>query len=115
MLKLSIHLTTTGFSRDSNFVQDFEVHRGVTLTDLKEFLMDLPGISSLTKDIESTDHVRVREKNSTGFFGKIFREKNKTLKQLNVKDHSSLVVQILAEPEYLDNNTYVLLFSERDI
>jgi hypothetical protein len=57
----------------------------------------------------------LREKSSNGFFGRIFREGHKTLKQVGVKDRSSLVLQVLQAPEILvDPNTFVLLLSERD-
>jgi hypothetical protein len=37
------------------------------------------------------------------------------LKQLNLKDHSSLVVQVMLEEEILDQNEFVLFFARRDI
>lgn len=63
----------------------------------------------------SVDHIRLREKSGNMFFGKILREPAKTLKQLQVKNHTAIVVQVLKEPELLtDPNTYVLLYSVRD-
>jgi superoxide dismutase len=59
--------------------------------------------------------MRVREKIHSGFFGRILRESNKTLKQLNLKGFQSLVIQLLSYPEKLtDPSTYVLHFSKRD-
>lgn len=49
------------------------------------------------------------------YFGRILRDNKKTLKQLNVKDRTSIVVQVLDEPEVLEPDTYVLLFSQRDV
>lgn len=40
----------------------------------------------------SADHLRVREKGQSGFFGKIFRDSSKSLKQSGVKDRSQIVV-----------------------
>jgi hypothetical protein len=56
--------------------------------------MDLASLSKLVgvDGVKSEAHMRIREKTFSGFFGRIFRENNKSLKQLNVKDHSSLVV-----------------------
>ena len=107
-LKLSLHLTKTGLSEDSTYLQDVEVSRDYTLNELKEILCD-------SLEAPSVDHLRLREKSSNGFFGRIFREGQKTLKQVGVKDRSSLVLQVLQAPEILvDPNTFVLLLSERD-
>ena len=65
--------------------------------------------------MQEPEQLRLREKNHNGFFGRIFREQNKSLKSQNVKDHSSIVVQVLPEPEVLDNETFILFFSERDV
>ena len=65
--------------------------------------MDLPALHPLTKHLQNTNQLRVREKAHNGFFGKIFRDLKKTLKQNNIKDHSTIVVQIMAEEEILDN------------
>ena len=64
----------------------------MTLDDLKEQLMDMPTLHPLTKHLKSTNQLRVREKTYNGFFGKIFRDSKKTLKQNNVKDHSTIVI-----------------------
>jgi len=114
-LKLSVHLTQTGLSQDSTFLQDVEVFREFTLNDFKEILMDLPALASQTKHFSSVDHLRIREKSHSGFFGKIHREGTKSLKQLNIKDHTSIVVQLLPEPEVLPPNTFVLLYSARNV
>jgi len=116
-LKLSLHFTSTGLSEDSKFLEDIEINKEFTLNDLKQIVMDLPSLVKLVgaEGIRSEAHLRIREKTFSGFFGRIFREPNKTLKQQNVKDHSSLVVQVLSEPETLDNNLFVLFMARRDI
>jgi len=116
-LKLSLHYTLSGLSEDSKYLEDIEICRDFTLNDLKQIVMDLPSLSKFISadGVKSEAHLRIREKTFSGFFGRIFREPNKTLKQHNVKDHSSLVVQVLPEPENLDNNSFVLFFSRRDI
>ena len=93
-LKLSLHFTQTGLSEDSKYLEDIEVNKEFTLTDLKQIVMDLPSLVKLVGNeaVRSESHLRIREKTFSGFFGRIFREQNKTLKQHNVKDHSSLVV-----------------------
>jgi hypothetical protein len=73
------------------------------------------------------DHLRLRSKIHSGFFGQILRAneqvgggkskappREKTLKQLNIKDRSSLVIQILKDPEILENDENILLFSLRN-
>lgn len=72
-LKLSLHQTKTGLSEDSTYLQDIEVSRDFTLNELKEILCD-------QLEAQSVDHLRLREKSSNGFFGRIFREGQKTLK-----------------------------------
>jgi hypothetical protein len=116
-LKLSLHFTSTGLSEDSRYLEDIEICREFTLNDLKQIVMDLPSLAKFIgpDGVKSEGHMRVREKTFSGFFGRIFREANKTLKQHNVKDHSSLVIQILPEPEQLDNNSFILFFARRDI
>ena len=111
-LKLSLHMTTSGMSNDSQYMQDLEVSKEFTLNELKEILMDLRTEISIAP---SVDHIRLREKSGNMFFGKILREPTKTLKQLQIKNHTAIVVQVLKEPELLtDPNTYVLLYSVRD-
>lgn len=116
-LKLSLHFTNTGLSEDSKYLEDIEICREFTLNDLKQIVMDLPSLGKFVgpEGVKSEAHMRIREKTFSGFFGRIFREANKTLKQHNVKDHSSLVIQVLPEPEVLDNNSFVLFFARRDI
>jgi hypothetical protein len=60
--------------------------------------------------------MRVRQKLSTMFFGKIYKDPtgNKTLKNLGFKNGQPIVLQILSEPEMLDDKTIVLLLSKRD-
>ena len=84
--------------------------------------MDLPTMAVMTQGL-TPDHVRVRSKVHSGFFGPILRgnahpgkkdSKEKTLKQLQIKDRSSPVIQILKDPEILDNDSNILLFTLRD-
>jgi hypothetical protein len=50
------------------------------------------------------------------YFGKIYRDsKNRTLKQLGLKTNQSIVVQMLDEPEQLDEFTIVILLTKRDV
>ena len=102
-LKLSLHFTFSGFSKDSIYVKDIEVSREITLNELKEIVCDSVGATC------DMDCLRLREKNP--FFGRIFREGLKTLKSLQIKDRSAIVYQILNYHEVLDLNTYVLLLS----
>lgn len=66
-LKLSLHQTRTGLSQDSTYLNDIDVSRDYTLSELKEILSD-------RFEAPSADHLRLREKSSNGFFGRIFRE-----------------------------------------
>lgn len=75
-LKLSLHITTTGLSEDSNYLKDIEVSREITLNELKEIVSDTIDCT------EGVDHIRLREKSNNMFFGRIFRESNKSLKSL---------------------------------
>jgi len=104
-------------SEDSKYLEDIDICKDFTLNDLKQIIMDLPSLAKMVgaDGVKTEAHLRIREKTFSGFFGRIFRESNKTLKQINVKDHSSLVVQILAEPECLENNTFILFYARRDI
>lgn len=112
--KMSVHLTTTGLSDDSQFLEDIEVPREITLAELKEIVLDLSSLAPHVGHAESHDFMRIREKQSSGFFGRIFREGSKTLKQHGIKDRCSLVIQLLPEAEVLAANDYVLFYSKRD-
>jgi len=78
------------------------------LLELKEIVGDL---IEFDKDCSL---LRLRLKCFSGFFGKILRENKKTLKQLQVVDRSSLVVQVMSEPEELSSDTYILFLSFRE-
>lgn len=82
VLKLSLHFTASGLSEDSKYLEDIEICREFTLNDLKQIVMDLPSLANLigADAIRSEDYLRIREKTFSGFFGRIFREPNKTLK-----------------------------------
>lgn len=111
LLKLSVHQTRTGFSHDSSYIGDIEVSKDFTLNELKEVIIDMEKLKGLCDALESdngpsentNDFLRVREKIHSGFFGRILREGNRSLKQLNLKGHQALVVQILSQPERLTN------------
>jgi len=59
----------------------------------------------------------VREKQRNMFFGRILRDQagDKTLKNLSISNNAQLVIQVLAEPEYLDPNTIILLACRRNL
>lgn len=73
-LKLSLHVTTTGLSEDSNYLRDIDVSREISLNELKEIVSDSIDCT------EGVDHIRLREKNNNMFFGRILRDSNKSLK-----------------------------------
>lgn len=62
-----------------------------------------------------TDRMRLRNRSRNLFFGKILREKNKTLKQLKINSGVHLVVQFLDEAETLKNTEIILLIRKRDV
>ena len=74
----------------------------------------MPSLDALCKHVENNHFIRLREKQSNGFFGRIFREGGKTLKQHGVKDRCSMVIQILDEAEVLGVDDFVLFYSKRD-
>ena len=74
----------------------------------------MPSLAESGKNLENQNFIRIREKTYNGFFGRIFRENAKTLKQHGIKDRGSLVVQILHEEEVLSADDFVLTFSKRD-
>jgi hypothetical protein len=73
-LKLSIHITDTGLASESRFLTDIDVSKNLTLSELKDILLDF------VKSEKGTENLRVRDRCSNGFFGKIYRESSKTLK-----------------------------------
>lgn len=76
---------------------------------MEEF-RDRPELANL-----ETDRVRLRNRSRNLFFGKILREKNKTLKQLKINSGVHLVVQFLEEAENLKNTEILLLVRKRDV
>jgi len=76
--------------------------------------MDLPALQPFTKNLAGPEYIRVREKSTNGFFGKIFRDGKKTLKQNKITDHSSIVVQVMESAEQLEKESYVIWLSKRD-
>lgn len=99
--KLSVHQTASGLSEDSQYLEDIDVPRELTLGELKDYLLDMPSLAESGKNLENQNFIRIREKTYNGFFGRIFRENTKTLKQHGIKDRGSLVIQILHEEEVL--------------
>ena len=78
--KLFINQTFSGLSDDSHYLDDIEVPKDITLGELKDLLLDMPSLAEQARSIENHNFVRVREKTWNGFFGRIFRENEKTLK-----------------------------------
>ena len=50
-LKLSIHMTRTGLSQDSKYLEDIEVCRDYSFAEFKEMLLDLPSIVAISKNL----------------------------------------------------------------
>ena len=86
----------------------------MTLGELKDYLLDMPSLSEKADNLENMKFIRVREKTESGFFGKIFRDNSKTLKQLGISDQDALVIQLLDEAEDLNADDLVLTLSKRD-
>lgn len=113
---IDIHETKTGVPNDCQNIGHVKLRDSDTIDDLKEAIIEMeeyrdkPEVANI--DIEK---IRLRVRSRNLFFGKIFREKNKTLKQLKIKSGVHLVVQFLSEPEDLKNNEMVLLVRKRDI
>ena len=113
---IDIHETKTGVPNDCVNIGHVTVKDSDTIDELKEAILRMeeyrekPELASL-----ETDKVRLRMRSRNYFFGKIFREKNKTLKQLKIKSGEHLVVQFLKSEENLKNNEMVLLLRKRNI
>lgn len=60
--KMSVHLTSSGLSDDSNFIDDIEVPRDLTLDELKDQILDMPLMSNYCANVENGDFIRLREK-----------------------------------------------------
>jgi hypothetical protein len=113
---IDIHETLTGIPNDCKGIGHVKVKDTDTIDELKEAILNMEeydGRKEL-KEIE-LDRVRLRMRSRNLFFGRIFREKNKTLKQLKVKSGMHLVVQFLKEAEELNSNDIILLIRKRDI
>ena len=113
---IDIHETSTGIPNDCKSIGHVKVKDSDTIDDLKEAILNMEEYRDKTELAGlSTDKVRLRMRSRNMFFGKIYREKNKTLKQLKIKSGLHLVVQFLTEPEELRNNEIILLIRKRDI
>lgn len=78
--------------------------------------MTLPEFEGRSSANTIGECIRIREKLNNQFFGKIYRPgQNKTLKNIGLKNNQSLVVQILDEPEVLDEHTIILLLCRRNV
>ena len=86
----------------------------MTLGELKDYLLNMPSLGDKADNLENMKFIRVREKTESGFFGKIFRDNSKTLKQLGISDQDALVIQLLDEAEDLNADDLVLTLSKRD-
>jgi len=109
-LTLSLHRTMTGLPEHCEFVGTIDVSRELKLTAFKETLLDHMKLQT------PPECVRIREKLNTTYFGKIYRDPNnkRNLKALGVRNNSHIVVQVMDEPEILDERTLVLLVCKRD-
>ena len=113
---IDIHETKTGVPNDCKNIGHVTVKDSDTIDELKEAILRMeeyrekPELTSL-----ETDKIRLRMRSRNYFFGKIFRDKNKTLKQLKIKSGEHLVVQFLEVEENLKNNEIVLLLRKRNI
>jgi len=113
---IDIHETKTGIANDCKNIGHLICKDSDTLDDLKDAILAMeeyrekPELNNF-----ETDCIRLRARSRNLFFGRIFREKNKTLKNLKIKSGDHLVVQFLDHPENLKNNEIVLLLRKRDI
>eukprot|EP00330_Aristerostoma_sp_ATCC50986_P006121 CAMPEP_0114582380 /NCGR_PEP_ID=MMETSP0125-20121206/6380_1 /TAXON_ID=485358 ORGANISM="Aristerostoma sp., Strain ATCC 50986" /NCGR_SAMPLE_ID=MMETSP0125 /ASSEMBLY_ACC=CAM_ASM_000245 /LENGTH=220 /DNA_ID=CAMNT_0001775313 /DNA_START=3104 /DNA_END=3766 /DNA_ORIENTATION=+ len=57
--------------------------------------------------------LRLRVLKKDGFFERIFKGNDKSLKKLGIETNMNIVAQILTEPEDLDDNTIVLTMRKR--
>ncbi len=91
-LQLHIHMTMTGMPEDSQYIDKLEINREYMLSDLKDIVLSMPQFdfaknyvrNNLKLSFQPQEQIRVREKQNNMFFGRIFRDLNKTLKQQQI-------------------------------
>ena len=109
-----VNVTMTGMPDDCQYLGQIDVSKEIKLNELKDI------IQGQFPFFQDTDYppecMRIRQKLNTTFFGKIYKDPtgNKTLKSLGIKNSQAIVIQLLPEPELLDDKTIVLLLSKRD-
>ena len=112
-LTLPVHVTATGFPEDCQFIGELTASREWKLDELKQAVVSMEYFQERETPVEC---IRIRDKLPTSYFGKIHRgAPNRTVKQLGIKSGNPIVVQLLDEPEELDDKTIVLLFAKRDV
>jgi hypothetical protein len=73
-------MTMSGQPDDSQYIDKIEVTKEYTLKDLKDIILSMNGFE-FAKDFPH-EQIRIREKQRNMFFGKIFRDQDKSLKSL---------------------------------
>mmetsp|Transcript_27430 Transcript_27430/g.27061 ORF Transcript_27430/g.27061 Transcript_27430/m.27061 type:complete len:82 (+) Transcript_27430:1517-1762(+) len=68
----------------------------MSLLQLKEHIFQLPKIYD---ENSCPENLRIRERTEYFWFGKIYKENDKSLEDLGITDGSSLAIQVLVEPE----------------
>ena len=113
---IDIHETVTGIPNDCKSIGHVICKDADTIDDLKEAILNMEEYRD-REDLKTmtTDRIRLRMRGRNLFFGKIYREKNKTLKNLKIKSSTHLVVQFLREPEELKNTEMILLLRKRNL
>lgn len=109
MIKLFIHFTKTGYPSDCEFLEEISVAEEMTLIKLKELIFEMPKIFC---ENLSPYCLRIRERTDAFWFGKIFRENEKSLMYHGINFGSCLAVQILSNPDEFKQGSLQIYFSE---
>lgn len=80
----------TGQPEDSTYIEKLEVNREYSVRDLKEIVLSMPQLE-FAKNYP-IEQIRIREKQNNMFFGKIYRDMNKSLKSQQVSNNAQIVV-----------------------
>jgi hypothetical protein len=92
------------------------VLKNMKLDDLKDLIRSMARFSEVSKTATTNECMRVRDLNpGNRFFEKIHRDIKKTLQNMAIKNNSHIVVQMLEEPEELDEQTYVVFLCKRQV
>lgn len=114
-ITISVHHTGFGLPDDCTFIGQIEVSKKLSLDDLKSQIATMPHFVGLG-NVVAKECMRVRDLTpSNRYFGRIHRDLKKSLEQLSLKNNSHIVVQLLDEPEQLDEQTLVLLICRRNV